>query len=164
MSFAHKSLKSMRSSKRWQAAYNLPKNNLDRLKELSKLHKKYHLTEFDLMKQATRVCNTKHRDDIGSHEAQCIGSDVWRAVDHFLFKQSGMPRFKSARQGINTISGTNNTDIRFDIEQLVPDAPQPKRKRLPEVEVRNGSKFLVTDDKYKPTKIKPTCHCLPKKA
>ena len=56
MSFAHKSLKSMRLSKEWQAAYKLPKNT-DRLKKLSKLHKKYHLTEFDLMKQATRVCN-----------------------------------------------------------------------------------------------------------
>ena len=33
MSFAHKSLKSMRSSKGWQAAYKLPKNT-DRLKKL----------------------------------------------------------------------------------------------------------------------------------
>ena len=162
MSFAHKSLKSMRSSKRWQAAYKLPKNT-DRLKKLSELNKKYHLTEFDLMKQAPRVCNAMHRDEIGAHEAQCIGRDVWRAVEPFLFKQSGMPRFKSARRGINTISGTDNKDISFDIVQLVPDAPQPQRKRLPEVEVRNGSKFLVTDDKYKPTKIKQTCHCLPKK-
>ena len=161
MSFAHKSLKSMRSSKGWQAAYKLPKNT-DRLKKLGELNKKYHLTEFDLMKQAPRVCNAMHRDEIGAHEAQCIGRDVWRAVEPFLFKQSGMPRFKSARRGINTISGTDNKDIRFDIVQLVPDAPQPERTRLPEVEVRNGSKFLVTDDKYKSTKIKQTCHCLPK--
>ena len=162
MSFAHKSLKNMRLSKEWQAAYKLPKNT-DRLKELREIFKNYRLTENDLMKKATRVCNAMHRDEIGSHEAQCIGRDVWRAVEPFLFKQSGMPRFKSAGRGINTISGTDNTDIRFDIVQLVLDAPKPKRNRLPEVKVRNGCKFLVTDDKYKPTKIKQTCHCLPKK-
>ena len=162
MSFAHKSLKSMRSNKGWQAAYQLPKTP-ERLQKLNEFCKKYHLTEFDFIKQATRVCKAMHRDDMGAHEAQCIGRYVWRAVEPYRFKQSGMPRFKSASRGINTISGTDNNDIKFDIVQLVHNAPKTKKKRMPKEEVRNGRSFLVTDDNYKPTKIKPTCHCLPKK-
>ena len=163
MSFGQKALKNMRSSKEWQDAFNLPKSNPERSQKLNELYKAYHLTEFDLMKQATRVCEEMGRDDMGAHEAQCIGRDVWRALQPYLFKKDGKPRFKSDSRGINTISGTDNKDIRFDIVQLDPNAPQPKRMRMPKVEVRNGSKFLVTDDKYKPTKIKPTCHCISKK-
>ena len=161
MSFCHKELNRMRSSKEWQDAFKQPKNS-ERIKKLSNLCKAYHLTEFDLMKQATRVCKEMGRDDIGAHEAQCIGRYVWKAVQHFLFKKSGKPRFKSVRRGFNSISGTDNTEIRFDIEQLDLNAPQPKRRGMPKVEVRNGREFLLTDDKYKATKIKPTCHCLPK--
>ena len=57
------------------------------------------------MKRATRVCKEMGRDDMGAHEAQCIGRDVWRAVQPYLFKKGGKPRFKSASRGINTISG-----------------------------------------------------------
>ena len=162
MDFCRKELNCMRSSKEWQDAFKQPINNPARIKKLSELCKAYHLTECDLMKRATRVCKEMGRDDMGAHEAQCIGRDVWRAVQPYLFKKGGKPRFKSASRGINTISGTDNTDIRFDIVQLDPNAPQPKRRGMPKVEVRNGRKFLVTDDKYKATKIKPTCHCLPK--
>ena len=42
MSFGQKALKNMRSPERSQ--------------KLNELYKAYHLTEFDLMKQATRVC------------------------------------------------------------------------------------------------------------
>ena len=162
MDFCRKELNCMRSSKEWQDAFKQPINNPARIKKLSELCKAYHLTECDLMKRATRVCKEMGRDDMGAHEAQCIGRDVWRAVQPYLFKKGGKPRFKSASRGINTISGTDNKDIRFDIVQLDPNAPQPKRRGMPKVEVRNGRKFLVTDDKYKATKIKPTCHCLPK--
>ena len=56
MSFGQKALKNMRSSKEWQDAFNLPKSNPERSQKLNELYKAYHLTEFDLMKQATRVC------------------------------------------------------------------------------------------------------------
>lgn len=48
--------------------------------------------------------------------AQVIGRTVWRALERYLFKDAGKPRFKSKSRGLNSIEGTDNREIMYKPE------------------------------------------------
>ncbi|HIX57696.1 MAG TPA: hypothetical protein H9850_09545 [Candidatus Anaerobiospirillum pullistercoris] len=53
-----------------------------------------------------------------------VKSRVWRAVERYMYRKGGKPRFKSSVRGFNTISGTCPSDIVFNIADLDPSGPQ----------------------------------------
>ena len=105
-------LQSMRESKEWREARNLPKGKA-RTKAFDAVHKAFGLSEFGLTIIANNHRKACGRKDIGAHEAQSIGKTVWRALKRYMFEGAGKPRFKSVTRGLNSIEGTSNTEIMF---------------------------------------------------
>ena len=105
----------MRESLSWRQARSMPKGK-ERSKHFSDLQKAYGLTENSLRTIANNHRKASGRNDIGAHEAQCVGRTVWQALQRYLFLGAGNPRFKSYRQGLNTIEGTDNREIMFKPE------------------------------------------------
>lgn len=109
-------LKRMREDARWRHARTLPKGR-ERNALFNSLQREYQLTENGLRTLANNHRGASGRTDFGAHEAQCIGRTVYRALERYMFKGAGKPRFKSFRQGINSIEGTDNHEIMFKPEQ-----------------------------------------------
>ena len=95
-------LQRMRESKEWRETRNLPKGK-ERTTNFSALQRSRGLTEFGLKTVANNHRRESGRNDIGAHEAQCIGRTVWEAVERYMFTDAGRPRFKSYRRGLNSI-------------------------------------------------------------
>lgn len=109
-------LQRMRESLPWRETRSMPKGK-ERSKRFSDLQKAYGLTEFGLKTIANNHRKESGRNDIGAHEAQCIGRTVWRALERYLFLGAGKPRFKSYRQRLNCLEGTDNHEIMFKTER-----------------------------------------------
>ena len=109
-------LQRMRESLPWRETRSMPKGK-ERSKRFSDQQKAYGLTENGLRTIANNHRKASGRNDIGAHEAQCIGRTVWRALERYLFLGAGKPRFKSYRQGLNSIEGTDNHEIMFKPER-----------------------------------------------
>ena len=105
-------LQRMRESLPWRQTRSMPKGK-ERSKRFSDLQKAYGLTENGLRTIANNHRKASGRNDIGAHEAQCVGRTVWRALERYMFLGAGKPRFKSYRQGLNSIEGTDNHEIMF---------------------------------------------------
>ena len=103
-------LKRMRESSSWKEACAMPEGP-ERTRLFMELHRKYGLTEYGLMAIANKHRKASGRDQLGAHEAQCIGKAVWGAIERYLFKNEGKPRFKRRKHGLNSISGTDNHEI-----------------------------------------------------
>ena len=73
-------LQRMRESLSWRQARSMPKGK-ERSKHFSDLQKAYGLTENGLRTIANNHRKASGRNDIGAHEAQCIGRTVWRALE-----------------------------------------------------------------------------------
>ena len=97
----------MRESKAWCNARNMPQGKA-RSKAFATIQKSYELSEFGLVTIANNHRKASGRNHIGSHEAQNIGQTVWQALERYMFHDAGRPRFKSFKQGINSIEGTDN--------------------------------------------------------
>ena len=109
-------LQRMRESKAWREARDMPKGK-ERTKRFSELHRAWGLTENGLRTIANNHRKASGRNDIGAHEAQCIGRTVWRALERYLFKNAGKPRFKSKNRGLRSIEGTDNHEIMYKPER-----------------------------------------------
>lgn len=109
-------LKRMRNSPSWQEACAMQKGP-ERNKRLNALLYTYGLTEFKLKTTANNHRKKSGRNQLGAHEAQCLGRTVYRALERYLFKKGGKPRFKSRKQGLNSIEGTDNREIIYKPEQ-----------------------------------------------
>lgn len=103
-------LKRMRESSSWKEACAMPEGP-ERTRLFMELHRKYGLTEYGLAAIANNHRKKSGRDQLGAHEAQCIGKTVWRALERYLFNNGGKPRFKRRKHGLNSISGTDNHEI-----------------------------------------------------
>ncbi len=73
-------LQRMRESLSWRQARSMPKGK-ERSKHFSDLQKAYGLTENGLRSIANNHRKASGRNDIGAHEAQCIGRTVWRVLE-----------------------------------------------------------------------------------
>ena len=73
-------LQRMRDSLSWRQARSMPKGK-ERSKHFSDLQKAYGLTENGLRSIANNHRKASGRNDIGAHEAQCIGRTVWRVLE-----------------------------------------------------------------------------------
>ena len=111
-------LQRMRESEQWRQVCAMPKGK-ERNKRFSELQKSCGLTENGLRTIANNHRKASGRNDIGAHEAQCIGRTVWRALGRYLFKDAGKPRFKSFTRGLNSIEGTDNHEIMYKPERPV---------------------------------------------
>lgn len=111
-------LQRMRESEQWRQVCAMPKGK-ERNKRFSELQKSWGLTENGLRTIANNHRKASGRNDIGAHEAQCIGRTVWRALGRYLFKDAGKPRFKSFTRGLNSIEGTDNHEIMYKPERQV---------------------------------------------
>lgn len=105
-------LQRMRESLPWRETRSMHRGK-ERSKRFSDLQKAYGLTENALRTIANNHRKASGRNDIGAHEAQCVGRTVWRALERYMFLGAGKPRFKSYRQGLNSIEGTDNREIMF---------------------------------------------------
>lgn len=162
---ARKALQLMRESVEWQEALKI-KDQKKRNERLGQLHKDYGLTQYDCHTIALHHLHGMKRDDIGPHEAQWVSDLVWHALEAHIFRKAGKPRFKSAKRGFNVISGLGATDIVFNIADLNPLGSHytPSRillKMFPHAMEKDGVQFMVTEDTYKKTKVKKTCHLAP---
>ena len=70
----------MRESLSWRQARSMPKGK-ERSKHFSDLQKAYGLTENGLRSIANNHRKASGRNDIGAHEAQCIGRTVLRVLE-----------------------------------------------------------------------------------
>lgn len=109
-------LKRMRESKEWRETRSMPKGK-ERSQKFAALQRKRGLTENGLRTIANNHRKASGRNDIGAHEAQRIGRTVWRTVERYMFKDTGRPRFKTYRRGLNSIEGTDNHEIIFKPER-----------------------------------------------
>ena len=113
---ALKRLYRMREDARWRAACKMLKGK-DRNKIFKDLQLEYGLTLCGL-----RTIANDHRVAsgvplLGAHEAQNIGKAVWRALEGYIFKKGGKPRFKSYKRGLNSIEGSDNKELIWKPEQ-----------------------------------------------
>ena len=111
-------LKRMRDSQSWKDTCEMEKGP-ERNRRFSEIQRNYGLTEFGLKTVANNHRKASGRDQLGAHEAQCIGRTVWRALERYLFKKNGRPRYKSRKRGLNTIEGTDNHEIIYKPEKQV---------------------------------------------
>lgn len=103
-------LQRMRQDTDWRLARSLPIGK-ERNQLFGKVAKKYQLTQNGLRTIANNHRKGMNRPELGAHEAQCIGVNVWRAIENLLFRHGGMPRYKTANRCVRTISGTDNHEI-----------------------------------------------------
>lgn len=103
-------LQRMRQDADWRLARSLPAGK-QRNQLFGKVAKKYQLTQNGLRTIANNHRKGMNRPELGAHEAQCIGVNVWRAIENLLFRHGGMPRYKTANRCVRTISGTDNHEI-----------------------------------------------------
>ena len=108
-------LQQMRESKEWAKIKAMPKGD-DRNKAMAAIYNDYHLSDYHLRTIANNHRKASGRNDIGSHEAQHIAKNVWKALERYIFKGGGRPKFKSALRGINSIEGGDIHDIKFKPE------------------------------------------------
>lgn len=73
-------LQRMWESLSWRQARSMPKGK-ERSKHFSDLQKAYGLTENGLRTIANNHRKASGRNDIGAHEARCIGRTVWRVLE-----------------------------------------------------------------------------------
>ena len=159
---ARKALQRMRESVEWQEALKI-KEQKKRNERLAEIRNDYGLTQYGCHAIALHHLHGMKRDDIGPHEAQWVSDRVWHALEGYIFRKAGKPRFKSANRGFNVISGLGATDIVFKIADLDPQGSHytPARtilKMFPHAMEKDGVQFMVTEDTYKKTKVKKTCH------
>ena len=148
-------LQRMRESLPWRETRSMPKGK-ERSKRFSDLQKAYGLTENGLRTIANNHRKASGRNDIGAHEAQCIGRTVWRALERYLFLGAGKPRFKSYRQGLNSIEGTDNHEIMFKPErQAIVWRKQVLKLIIPDTDY---FKEALTDSVH-PTQTKRIKYC-----
>lgn len=112
---AHGKLLRMRESREWRETLDMPQGK-ERSNRFNEIRKKYKLTENGLRTIANDHRKASGRNDIGAHEAQCIGRTVHRAMERYMFQGAGKPRFKSFKRGLNSIEGTDNREIMFKPE------------------------------------------------
>ena len=148
-------LQRMRESLPWRQTRSMPKGK-ERSKRFSDLQKAYGLTENGLRTIANNHRKASGRNDIGAHEAQCVGRTVWRALERYMFLGAGKPRFKSYRQGLNSIEGTDNHEIMFkpDRQSIV------WRKQVLKLMIPDTSYFKeALADPIEPTQTKRIKYC-----
>ena len=81
------------------------------------MHKKFGLTLNGLRTIANNHRIGSKTPLIGAHEAQEIGKTVWQALEGYIFRKGGKPRFKSWKRGLNGISGTDNRELIWKPEE-----------------------------------------------
>ena len=148
-------LQRMRESLPWRQTRSMPKGK-ERSERFSDLQKAYGLTENGLRTIANNHRKASGRNDIGAHEAQCVGRTVWRALERYMFLGAGKPRFKSYRQGLNSIEGTDNHEIMFkpDRQSIV------WRKQVLKLMIPDTSYFKeALADPIEPTQTKRIKYC-----
>ena len=148
-------LQRMRESLPWLQTRSMPRGK-ERSKRFSDLQKAYGLTENGLRTIANNHRKASGRNDIGAHEAQCVGRTVWRALERYMFLGAGKPRFKSYRQGLNSIEGTDNREIMFkpDRQSIV------WRKQVMKLMIPDTSYFKeALADPIEPTQTKRIKYC-----
>ena len=140
-------LQRMRESKEWRDARDMPKGK-ERTEAFNKIHRQYALTEYGLVTVANNHRRASGRNHIGAHEAQNIGKAVFKALNAYMFKGAGRPRFKSFRRGLNSIEGTCNTEIIYKpalgavvwrkrvLKCLIPDTAYMKEALAPRRRVK----------------------------
>lgn len=94
----------------------MPKGK-ERNNELSRLQKKFGLTLNGLRTIANNHRIGSKTPLIGAHEAQEIGKTVWQALEGYIFRKGGKPRFKAWKHGLNSISGTDNRELIWKPEE-----------------------------------------------
>lgn len=109
-------LKRMREDPAWKKAVAMPKGK-ERNSEFSRLQKKFDLTLNGLRTIANNHRSRSKTTQIGAHEAQEIGKTVWQALEGYIFRKGGKPRFKSWKRGLNSISGTDNRELIWKPEE-----------------------------------------------
>lgn len=107
---ALKRLQRMRENARWRAARAMPRGK-ERTRAFKDLQIEYGLTLCGLRTFANDHRAASGVPLLGAHEAQNIGKAVWRAVEGYIFKKGGRPRFKSFKRGINSIEGSDNREL-----------------------------------------------------
>ena len=111
-------LQRMREDARWREAREMHKGS-ERNQIFRKLHQEYDLTENGLRTMANRHRVASGRNCLGAHEAQNIGKTVYRALERYLFKKGGKPRFKSYHRGLHSISGTDNRELMWKADKRI---------------------------------------------
>lgn len=107
-------IRAMRESRAWREACAMPKG-AERNKQMAAVRASFRLTKYDLFADANNHRNRSGRGHLlGAHESQQIALTVWKAVDNYLFRKGGLPRFKSASRGLHSIEGTNNQELKWD--------------------------------------------------
>lgn len=148
-------LQRMRESLPWRETRSMHRGK-ERSKRFSDLQKAYGLTENGLRTIANNHRKASGRNDIGAHEAQCVGRTVWRVLERYMFLGAGKPRFKSYRQGLNSIEGTDNREIMFkpDRQSIV------WRKQVMKLMIPDTSYFKeALADPIEPTQTKRIKYC-----
>lgn len=84
---------------------------------MARLQKKFGLTLNGLRTIANNHRIGSKTPLIGAHEAQEIGKTVWQALEGYIFRKGGKPRFKSWKRGLNGISGTDNRELIWKPEE-----------------------------------------------
>lgn len=117
---ALKRLRSMRESKEWRTAAQIPGKKV-RNKAFRDLQKANSFTEYALhdFVAISRV-NGGWEKRLGSHECQALATRAWKTVSNYAFGQGGKPRFKGRNRPLHSLEGkTNKACIRFSKESGV---------------------------------------------
>ena len=112
---ALKRLRTMRDDAAWKVACNLPKNTPEQRKTRSQafdtLRKRHGFLPGDLQKYA-ETCRDACwiGDHIGSHDTQAVATRAFKAVERYMFRKNGRPRFKG-KNGVRSIEGKSNEAV-----------------------------------------------------
>ena len=82
-------LQQMRESKEWAKIKAMPKGDA-RNKAMAAIYNDYHLSDYHLRTIANNHRKASGRNDIGSHEAQHIAKNVWKALEGSPKKPVGL--------------------------------------------------------------------------
>ena len=131
-------LQRMREDPRWRAAVEMDKADPERRNIFRSLNQDYGLTLNGLRTVANDHRKAARRDCLGAHEAQSIGKRVWHALERYMFRKGGRPRFKPANRPLNSVEGTDNHEIIWhpDTETIT------WRKHVYPVQVDHGNPYI----------------------
>jgi hypothetical protein len=101
----------MRQSRAWQAARKM-KDAGEKAETYSNLRQKFgfSLTELSSF-GTTRKNEAKFDNRLGAHETQKISERAFAAVEGYMFKTKGRPRFKSLSRPLRSLEGKTNTPV-----------------------------------------------------
>ena len=138
-------LQRMREDPRWRVAVQMDKADPERRRIFRFLNQEYALTLNGLRTTANEHRKAARRDCLGAHEAQSIGKRVWHALERYMFRKGGRPRFKPAHRPLNSVEGTDNHEIIWhpDTETIT------WRKHVYPVKVDHGNPYIEQALTYK---------------